>query len=327
MKPLFLKKYILPFFLLGFLATGATTFVDPPQAEISNGLIHARLYLPDSVNGYYRGSRFDWSGVIPDLEFAGHHYFGQWFPRYDPRLHDAIMGPVEDFAPIGFDEAKPGESFLKIGIGIMVRPDTSRYSIVPPYEILNSGTWKVKTSKRRVDFEQILTDEDYSYKYQKSVELLKGKAAMTITHTLKNTGAKMIETNVYDHNFFMLDKQTTGPGITITFPFDIEPEGGKPELAEVRGNQIVFIKELAKNEHVFYDALNGFSNHAKDYDIKAENKNTGAGVRITCDKPLVKMVFWCASTTVCPEPFIHIKAAPGESFSWKIFYEFYSLKP
>ncbi|MEP7251691.1 MAG: hypothetical protein ABI683_04900 [Ginsengibacter sp.] len=327
MKQSSFKKYIISFCLIAFLATGATTFINPPQAEISNGLIHARLYLTDSVNGYYRGSRFDWSGVIPDLEFAGHNYFGQWFQRYDPRLHDAIMGPVEDFAPIGFDEAKPGESFLNIGIGIMVRPDTSRYSIVPPYEILNSGIWKVKTAKRRVDFEQTLTDKDYSYKYQKSVELLRGKAAMTITHTLKNTGAKTIETNVYDHNFFMLDKQTTGPGITITFPFDIEPEGGKPELAEVRGNQIVFIKELAKNEHVFYDALNGFSNDAKDYDIKVENKNTGAGVRITCDKPLAKMVFWCASTTVCPEPFIHIKAASGESFSWKISYEFYSLNP
>lgn len=322
----FFKKPIVTFFLIAFLATSATTFIEPPEAAISNDLIHATLYLPDSVNGYYRGSRFDWSGVISELEYEGHSYFGQWFPRYDPRLHDAIMGPVEDFAPIGFNEAKPGEPFLKIGIGIMVRPDTLSYSIVPPYEILNSGTWLVKTGKRRVDFEHVLSDNNYSYQYNKSVEVLKGKPVMTIAHTLHNTGAKTIETDVYDHNFFMPDKQTTGPDITITLPYDIMPEGGKPELAEVRKNQIVFIKELSKNEHVFYDALNGFGNDAKDYDIKIENKNTGAGVRITCDKPLAKMVFWCASTTVCPEPFIHIKVFPGESFSWKISYEFYSLK-
>ena len=101
--------------------------------------------FPMLNNGYYRGSRFDWSGVIPELTCNGHSYYGQWNPKYAPRIHDAIMGPVEDFLPVGFDEAKPGESFLKIGIGILQRPDTSAYSIVPPYEILNGGNWKVKT--------------------------------------------------------------------------------------------------------------------------------------------------------------------------------------
>ncbi len=311
---------------LSVLAIGATTFVNPPEAKITNGLIHARLYLPDNNDGYYRGSRFDWSGVIPDLEYDGHTYYGQWFPKYDPRLHDAIMGPVEDFYPIGFNEAKPGETYLKIGIGILVRPDTAKYSIVPPYEIVNAGTWKIKTKSNKVEFTQTLDDTSYSYVYKKTVALVKRKPGMAISHTLKNTGKKIIETEVYDHNFFMLDKQTTGPGFTITLPYNINAEGGKPDLAEIRGNKIVFTKELARNEHVFYTALNGFGDNAKDYDIKVENENTGAGARITCDRPLSKMVFWSASTTVCPEPYIHVKVNPGDSFSWKISYEYYSLK-
>ncbi len=81
---------------------------------------------------------------------------------------------------------------------------------------------------------------------------------MTISHTLKNTGRKRIETMVYDHNFFMLDKQTTGPGFIITFPFNITGEGGNSALAEIRNNQIIFIKELAKNDHVYYSALHGY---------------------------------------------------------------------
>jgi len=39
----------------------------PPEAWISNGLVRAKLYLPDAGNGYYRGTRFDWSGVIAGL--------------------------------------------------------------------------------------------------------------------------------------------------------------------------------------------------------------------------------------------------------------------
>ena len=38
-----------------------------PEAEITNGLIRARLYLPDAHAGFYRGTRFDWSGVIGGL--------------------------------------------------------------------------------------------------------------------------------------------------------------------------------------------------------------------------------------------------------------------
>jgi len=71
-----------------------------PQTEISNGLIHAKIYLPDLHEGYYRGSRFDWSGNIASLDYNGHNYFGQWFSKYDPEIHDAIMGPVEEFTPL-----------------------------------------------------------------------------------------------------------------------------------------------------------------------------------------------------------------------------------
>ena len=37
------------------------------RAEISNGLITAKIYLPDANNGYYRSTRFDWLGAIYSL--------------------------------------------------------------------------------------------------------------------------------------------------------------------------------------------------------------------------------------------------------------------
>ncbi len=64
---------------------------------------------------------------IPSLEFQGHTFFGQWFEKYDPKLHDAIMGPVEEFltngAGLGYAEAKPGENFVKIGVGAIRKPE------------------------------------------------------------------------------------------------------------------------------------------------------------------------------------------------------------
>jgi hypothetical protein len=324
---IFLLKYSFIFiFALSVFAMSATHYAQPPEAEITNGLIHARIYLPDPDIGYYRGSRFDWSGVIFDLTYKEHSFYGQWFPKYDPRLHDAIMGPVEDFSPLGYEVAKPGESFIKIGIGVLIKPDASQYFIATPYEIVNPGTWETKKRNNQIEFIHRLKDSACSYEYKKTIILLKGKPEMVLSHVLKNTGKQVIETSVYDHNFFMLDQQPTGQGFTIRFPFKITGEGGNPEFANLQGDEIVFFKDLAKKDHVYFTALHGYGDSAKDYDIKIENKNTGAGVRITSDQPISRLVFWSASTTVCPEPYIRIKINPGESFSWKILYHYYSLK-
>ncbi|MCL5744448.1 MAG: hypothetical protein M1541_11075 [Acidobacteria bacterium] len=73
------------------LAAGVwVSAASPPEAEITNGVIRVRLYLPDAKTGFYRGTRFDWSGVIGDLEYAGHSYYPQWFQRSDPSVHDFI---------------------------------------------------------------------------------------------------------------------------------------------------------------------------------------------------------------------------------------------
>ena len=61
-----------------------------PKASISNGPVQAVLYLPDANNGYYRASRFDWSGVLPCLAYKGHTYFGVWFSHRAAERSKAI---------------------------------------------------------------------------------------------------------------------------------------------------------------------------------------------------------------------------------------------
>jgi hypothetical protein len=110
------------FFLIAVTSL-AQTNPSFPQTTISNGLLSVRLHLPDPVNGSYRAMRFDWSGNIFSLKYKGNEYFGQWYANHDPVIHDAIAGPVDDFIPAGFAEARPGETFLKIGVGVLVKPD------------------------------------------------------------------------------------------------------------------------------------------------------------------------------------------------------------
>jgi hypothetical protein len=164
-----------------FIATASLFGADFPETEISNGLIKARLSLPDPEHGYYRATRFDWSGQIPDLTYKGHTYFGEWNPApYNPKLHDAITGPVEEFLSdgmgLGYAEAAPGGTFVKIGVGVIRKPDDSKYQQFKTYEIVDNGKWTIKKHADLVDFTQIVTDPSsgYGYGYTKVVRLEKG---------------------------------------------------------------------------------------------------------------------------------------------------------
>lgn len=298
-----------------------------PAAEITNGIIRAKLYLPDSKVGFYRGARFDWAGVMPELEYQGHTYFGKWHNKeHDPGFHEHIAGPVEEFTPVGYDEAKTGETFLKIGVGMLVKPEEEKYFFATTYKNTNSGTWRVKKKKDEVIFMQSLKDAKYSYEYTKTVQLIEGKPEMVLLHNLKNTGKQTLETQTYNHNFFVMDNQPIGPDFTVTFPFTLATEAPPAgPLGKLQKNQILFDKELINNDHLFYRSITGFSNSSKDYDIKIENNKTRAAVRITGDQPLSKIVFWSAPKTVCPEPYIKMSIKPGETFQWKINYQFYLL--
>jgi len=311
--------------LLMFMLNAA----EPPKAEISNGVVRALLYLPDAQDGYYRGTRFDWSGQISSLEYKGHNYFGKWFERYDPKLHDAIMGPVEEFltngAGPGYAEAKPGENFVKIGVGAIRKPEEPRFRQFGTYEISDPGKWTVRKGADWVEFTQELADTaGYAYLYRKTVRLDKGKPGLALEHSLKNTGKKVIESTVYEHNFYVVDGQPTGPDFVVKFPFDVHATANLGGLAETRGHEFVYTSELAPRQTV-QSVLTGYGPSAEDYDIRVENRKSGAGVRQTADRPISKINFWSIRSTVCPEAYIDMRIEPGREFTWTIHYEFYTL--
>ena len=312
------------FLLLSILILGCQNKQDESlQAEITNGLITAKLNLPDLENGYYRGSRFDWSGVMPELKYEGHDYFGQWFRDYDPKINDAICGPVEEFMPIGYDEASAGGEFLRIGIGGLRKPEENTFQRFGYYEFSNPGKWKIKKAKDYVVFTHQIKDVvGYGYDYQKTVRLVKGKPQMILAHQLKNTGKKTIETEVYNHNFFMIDQQQIDSGVVVKFVFPLSVTNTNPAV-KVEGQQIEYISPPRWS--VMFDDLQGHSKSVKDYDFRIENRISGAGVRITCDRPLHKLVYWSSTTTQCPEPYLSINIQPGESFTWTITYDFYLI--
>ena len=302
-----------------------------PQAEISSGTIRATLMLPDAQNGSYRGTRFDWSGIISSLRVNGHEYFGRWYEHHDPKIHDAITGPVEEFRTndkgLGYDEAKVGGTFVRIGVGTVRKPEEKEYRPYDTYEIVDPGKWTLSRHKDRIEFTQRLTsDLGYAYVYRKTVRLIKGKPELLLEHSLKNTGTRVIDTTQYNHNFFVIDHETVGPDVVVKFAFPPVATRGFNGRAEIVGREIRFPRELQGKDGVFSE-LTGSEKDIKDYDFRVENLKSGAGVHFTCDQPLEKVNFWAISTVASAEPYIHLNIAPGKEEHWTVRYDFYSLPP
>lgn len=319
---------------------------DFSEAEISNGQIKAVIYLPDAKRGFYRSTRFDWSGVVASLQYQGHNFYGPWFSKIDPNVYDfgydasgvisapftAMIGPGEEYQTngkaLGYDEAKPGGTFIKIGVGVLKKPaDEQKYDHSKTYEVVDRGKWKIRKTRTSVEFVQELSDakSGYGYTYTKVLRLDKDKPQLVIEHILKNTGAHRIETSMYNHNFLVLDKQAPGPDLVTTTPYTIRPRRPPTkDLGEIRGNKLIYLKPLEGQDRMTA-SLSGFGNEVKDYDFRVENHKVGAGVRITCDKPLTNVNVWSIRTVMALEPFISLNIEPGAEASWKIKYDYYTL--
>jgi hypothetical protein len=242
--------------------------------------------------------------------------------------NSGTTGPVEEFQALGFADAAPGGTFVKIGVGVLRKPsDGQAYSQFRLYDAADPGTRTVKTTPGGVEFTHAVNDASsgYGYAYVKTVQLTAGRAEMVISHVLRNTGTKPIATTVYDHNFLVLDEQPTGADFVIRAPFDLQtarpPDAA---FASLRGHEVVYAKTLVDRDRVSM-ALTGFGPAAADYDFRIENVNQRAGVRIVGDRPLASLQLWSIRSVLALEPYIAITVPPGGEFTWSYTYTYYTL--
>lgn len=327
-----LLAWIIPYLGLALgQATSAEAASDDadswPRATLSNGPVRMDLCLPDPENGYYRGTRFDWSGVVMRLSWNGHEFFGEWQDSDDPTLHDRISGPVESFqngdSALGYREARVGEGFVKIGIGVLEKPAEPSYRWAHTYRLMDSGKWRVERDQTSITFRHTLNGpRGIAYVYTKRIALTLEPPGFVIDHTLHNTGTAVIETDQYNHNFFVIDGRPSGPEFVIGFPFAPRATHDLQGLMRPEGRQLRYLTELGKQS--VFTGVEGFGASIDDHRVTVHNRKTGAGVKFSVDRPLHKMNFWSIRTTVCPENYIFLRIPPGSREQWVSSYELFT---
>lgn len=202
--------------------------------------------------------------------------------------------------------------------------DDTPFKFATTYPLIDGGRWTTRTGPASVSFKQVLKSPiGIAYVYKKTLSLYKHAPILILRHELKNTGTETIDTQVYDHNFYMLDDAPTGPDFVVRFPFEAKAEKDLGSGARVEGEQIVYDRELQTGQSAS-SFITGYSSDVSSYDLVVENRKTGVGVEQTGDQPISRLNFWSIRTTICPEAFIHLRIAPGETARWTIRYRFYA---
>jgi hypothetical protein len=298
-----------------------------PFVVLTNGVLKVTVLLPDAQNAYYRSTRFDWSGIIAQVEYENHTYFQEWQDyngtitsgNHDPLNPGTGTGTVEEFRnPLGYDEAKIGEPFLKIGVGILERIENKPYHWDDPYKLIEPGEWKIITTRNSIRFiQKIKTDFGFSYEYEKTVVLSENKPEIKITHRLKNTGTKDILGNPYCHNFFQFDYQAVDEYYKITFPKPIQAIDEFDSRVSIHENYFQINTKMLDNSWV-----GGHINPARTRSYTLSNEKTKTSVEVVSDVDHGPFYICAWKLAFCPEPMIEFDIKTGESFTWSRIYKF-----
>lgn len=287
---------------------------------IAKDKLELTLCLPDIESGYYRGTRFDHSGIFRSIIKDGCLIAGEWFDVYDPYKHDAVHGTSEEFEQCGYDEAAPGETFLKPGVGLLVKENDVPYDHFHLYKVSDFGKWSVRHDSDSVSFIHEVNSDKWGYVYEKTIRLIDGER-FEICHNLLNTGRTAIIGDTYNHNFFTFGDARPGPEIEVDFPF--EPSGtwrSEYDSVSLTESGIRFSRALKAGESVFIGNLKPADGAPITGEVFRQRGN-GYIVTFNSDKAFHRITFWSNHRIGCVEPFIPYTILPGREFCWNYLYK------
>ena len=306
--------------------------VNMKDITISKGALELTMCAPDIENGYYRGTRFDHSGIFRKITLDGFALADLWFDGYDPYRHDTVCGTSEEFGQNGYEEAQVGGVFVKPGVGLLYKDDESAYDHFKLYRVADFGRWTVTEGEDSATFEQVVESDDWGYVYRKVVRVI-GENNFEITHHLTNTGRKFLEGEMYNHNFFTFGDSRPGPAIEIDFPF--APCGhwrAEYDSVALSESGIRYFRPIEQGESVFIGDLkpvDGTQVTGEVFSQRAVGSGTGSEegemlkehkVTFSADLPFHRIAFWSNHRVGCVEPFIPYCIQPGAELEWKYGY-------
>jgi hypothetical protein len=292
---------------------------------LENELLQIEIQKPGIP---YKGSRFDWTGQIIQITYLNKHTLCTTELIGGQKINECGRGLYNEFGldePIGYNDCRVGNTFPKIGVGLLEKDSEDEYDFSKKYKI-NPYSIRYSVEKTKAQFIcETEKGQDYSFRLEKNIEL--NKNSFTIYYSLFNSGKKTINTNEYVHNFLSINNRLIDGGYNLAFPFQLQPE----QFGYIVDPENVF---NFQNDSLTWNSVPSIpffiSKANADYLGKGSwtlfNLEDNVGIQETADFNIQKINLWGNSHVVSPELYIKIIVPPGKKMSWSRTYSILSLK-
>ncbi len=251
-------------------------------------------------------------------------------PRFDrtafvssARLHGVeflhVHGLCDEFGlrgygVIGYDDARPGETFIKPGVGQLIRADSEPYFFGRRYAVEALFPVDVEATADELTVRQHVPGH---YVYTKRYRLRAGPT-LEIAYTLMNLGASTWPVETYNHNWFAFSGVAATTAYTLETSFDLP--GGTP-AAYRREGRAIRLNQVPQGRGVNWAVeLESIAGHHRAVLATPDSRQ----VRIEGDFPPARFALWGNDAAICPEFFLRVRLDPQETFSWTRRYIFSS---
>jgi len=350
----------------------------------NGGDLEVVVYLPQGIKPnertYYVSTRFDHGSMIGSIKRTTRRIkdgtskthvlydTNQWQIPHDPFWTESGVGLASEFGVgddgafctflcgwdqvndvtngvLGYLDAKNGESFLKIGVGELVKgscntcDSTDDYRFNSPYEFAKTPIWTLEENpdSNSITLTQEAILNQYGYKLQKDISLIDDQ--LFVRTSLTNLGRESFATAWYSHHFFTCDGNPVGKRYGVDL--DVAGTGGEydePAAWFWSTPLQKYATVTPKKDAVQVEMQRGVE---RDVRIKAEfikdETSDGSFTVRGCENSIKESIpemrengdvsmyafnLYIETGTFSPEPQIYLHLDPGESRSWTQQLEF-----
>jgi hypothetical protein len=306
-------------------SSAALCAADPAPAShvLKSGDLEIELMDPDSSDRYNRGVRFTPVAAILRARLGEHQFLSA------PEKHDPLTAAAGIFSefdihttPPGFADAKMGESYMKIGVGLL-KKDADAYNFYAQHELLKAARTESKWADDCADFRQTCGDEAGHYSYELSAHVELTKRELRVAWTLRNTGTKVLETQQYAHPCVRFDDANVDERYSLAVPADFTCKQLDPFSLkwEQRGREIHFLSKVESPGNLTIPVENKQNGEKLQTMLVRQDKSE---MELTCSVslPCSSVRIYASPEFLSPEQFITLSLKPQESVSWTQSYTF-----
>ena len=213
---------------------------------------------------------------------------------------------------LGYAEAKAGEPFLKIGVGLLIKGSCpacgspgadDTYKFNSPYRVYGRpSAWEVRQESGSVlTMVHAAKLDRFGYTIHRKVNLTGygAEGQIEVSTTLHNTGSTRFRTPYYSHNLLSLDQMAAGPGDQIALDLNMSEYYDCLPWAEPLEDY--FASDQGTNARAFPQALGAF-----------DRQGVSISSTLSGPTPLFAYNLYIEERTLSPEPIQMVELEPGE---------------